>query len=41
MLNQIFQITAILYDNVSDFFDIVARQQIDEQEKKIAKIQKV
>ena len=37
MLNHIFQIAAILYDNVSDFFDIVARQQIDEQEKENCK----
>lgn len=47
VLNQIFQITAMMYDNADDFFNLVARQQLDEQEKEIqnkkkqmAKIQK-
>lgn len=47
VLNQIFQITAMMYDNADEFFNLVARQQLDEQEKEIrnkkkqmAKIQK-
>lgn len=35
VLSQIFQITAMMYDNAADFFDIVARQHISEQEKEI------
>ena len=35
VLSQIFQITAMMYDNAIDFFDLVARQHIDEWEKEI------
>lgn len=35
VLNQIFQITAMIYDNADEFFNLVARQQLDEQEKEI------
>ena len=45
--NQIFQITAMMYDNADEFFNIVARQQLNERAKEIqnkkkqmAKIQK-
>lgn len=47
VLNQIFQITAMMYDNADEFFNLVTRQQLDEQEKEMqnkkkqmAKIQK-
>ena len=47
VLNQIFQITAMMYDNADKFFNLVAKQQLDEQakeiqikKKQIAKIQK-
>lgn len=47
VLNQIFQITAMMYDNADEFFNLVTRQQLDEQKKEIqnkkkqmAKIQK-
>lgn len=33
VLNQIFHITTYLYDNAVDFFDMIARQHINEQEK--------
>lgn len=35
VLNQIFHITTYLYDNAYDFFDMIARQHINEQEKEI------
>lgn len=35
VLSQIFDITAMMYDNVDKFFDAVARQKIDEQAKEI------
>lgn len=35
VLNQIFQITAMMYDNADEFFHLVARQQLDEQAKEI------
>ena len=35
VLNQIFDITAMMYDNADKFFDAVARQKIDEQAKEI------
>ena len=35
VLNQIFQITAMMYDNADEFFNLVAKQQLDEQEKEI------
>ncbi len=47
VLKQIFQITAMMYDNTYEFFNLVAKQQLDEHEKEIqnkkkqmAKIQK-
>ena len=37
VLKQIFQITAMMYDNADEFFNLVAKQQLDEQEKEIQK----
>ncbi len=47
VLSQIFEVTAMMYDNADKFFDLVAKQQLDEQskemqnkKKQIAKFQK-
>ncbi len=35
VLNQIFHITSMMYDNANNFFDIIANQRLNEQEKEI------
>lgn len=35
VLSQIFEVTAIMYDNADKFFNLVAKQQLDEQSKEI------
>ncbi len=35
VLNQIFHITSMMYDNANNFFDIIANQRLNEQEKAI------
>lgn len=35
VLSQIFEVTAMMYDNADKFFDLVAKQQLDEQSKEI------
>ena len=35
VLSQIFEVTAMMYDNADKFFNLVAKQQLDEQSKEI------
>ena len=35
MLSQIFEVTAMMYDNADKFFSLVAKQQLDEQSKEM------